>query len=128
LIKSYPTSNSLQVFHLSNFMGHNLVIIVMWNLVFICLYGIYTNVIHLFVLFEHWWGAHCFDTNVICLFILFIHRCCMSICVVYAQMPCTQLFCLNNTQYSYLNNMNPWNNTFHTDLEQTHEACKFVTY
>jgi hypothetical protein len=35
------------------FMGHNLVIIVMQNLLSIGLYGIDTNVIHLLVLFEH---------------------------------------------------------------------------
>jgi hypothetical protein len=33
---------------------------------------------------------------------------------------------LYNVQHSSLANMNLWNNRFHMDLEQTHEACKFV--
>jgi hypothetical protein len=45
-------------------MGHDLAIIVMRTLLFIGLYGIDTNVIHLFVLFEHQCCAHCSDTNV----------------------------------------------------------------
>jgi hypothetical protein len=34
-------------------MGHDLAIIVMWNMFFIGSYGININVIHLLVLFEH---------------------------------------------------------------------------
>jgi hypothetical protein len=37
--------------HITNFMGHDLVIIVVRNLFFIGSYGIDMNVIHLFVLF-----------------------------------------------------------------------------
>ncbi len=40
----------------SHVMGHNLAIIVMWNWFFIGLYLIDINVIHLFVLFEHWYS------------------------------------------------------------------------
>jgi hypothetical protein len=45
-------------------MGHNLAIIVMQTLLFIGLYGINTNFIHLFVLLEHQCCAHCLDMNV----------------------------------------------------------------
>jgi hypothetical protein len=38
---------------ITNFMGHDLAIIVMQNLLFIGSYGIDMNVIHLIVLFEH---------------------------------------------------------------------------
>jgi hypothetical protein len=38
---------------ITNFMGHDLTIIVVQNLLFISSYGIDMNVIHLFVLFEH---------------------------------------------------------------------------
>jgi len=114
--------------HITNFMGHNLIIIVVWNLFFISLYGIDMNVIHLFVLIEPQCCAHYLNTNVICLFILFKHKCCMSIHVVYTWKFCTWLMCLNNAQHSCLNNTNLWNNKFHTVLEQTHEACKFFTY
>jgi hypothetical protein len=41
------------------------------------------NVIHLFVLFEHGYHAHCLYTNVICLIVLFKHKCCICIHVVY---------------------------------------------
>jgi hypothetical protein len=68
--------------HITNLMGHNLAIIVVWNLFFIGLYGINIDVIHLLVLFEHWYCAHCLDTNVICLFVFFKQGCCMVICVV----------------------------------------------
>ncbi len=113
---------------ITNFIGYDLAIIGMWNLLFIGSYGIDTNVIHLFVLFEHWSHAH-FDTNVICQFVFFIHWSCMFICVVYIWKLCTwQLPCLNNAQQSCLNSMNPWNNRFHMDLERTHEACKFVMW
>jgi hypothetical protein len=66
-------------YHIINFMAHNLIIIVMQTLLFVGSYGINMNVIHLFVLFEHQYHAHCLDTNVICLFILLKHECCMSI-------------------------------------------------
>jgi len=33
-----------------------------------------TDVIHLLVLFEHWYYAHCLDMNIICLFLSFKHR------------------------------------------------------
>jgi hypothetical protein len=38
---------------ITTFMGHNLVIIIVQNLLFIGSYDIETNVVHLFVLFEH---------------------------------------------------------------------------
>jgi len=63
-------------------MGHDLAIIVMQNLLFISLYGIDMDVIHLLVMFELRCHAHCLNTNVICLFILFKHGCYMSIHVV----------------------------------------------
>ncbi len=113
--------------HITNFMGHNLIIIVVWILFFISLYGIDMNVIHLFVLFEHQCCAHYLNTNVVCLFILFKHECCMSIHVVYTWKLCTWLMCLNNAQHLCLNNTNLWNNKFHTVLERTHEACKYFT-
>jgi hypothetical protein len=69
--------------YITNFMGHNLTILVMRNLLFIGSYGINTNVIHLFVLFKHQCHARCLNTNIICLFILFRHGCYMFICVVY---------------------------------------------
>jgi hypothetical protein len=59
-------------------MGHNLIIIVVQNLIFKGLYGIDTDVIHLFVLFEHF-----LNITIICLFVLFKHNCCMFICVIY---------------------------------------------
>jgi hypothetical protein len=55
-------------------MGHDLTIIVVINLLFKGLYGIDTNVIHLFVLFEHQYHVHCLDMNVVCLFVLFTHK------------------------------------------------------
>ncbi len=112
--------------HITNFMGHNLIIIIMWKLLFIGLCAIDTNVIHLLVLFEHWCHVHYLDTNVICLFVLFIHKCCMYIHVVYTWKSCTWLPCLNIAWHSCLNNMNPWNNRFCTYLEWTHETYKFV--
>jgi hypothetical protein len=60
------------------------------------------------------------------LFVLFKHKCCLFVRVVHTPKSCTQLLCLNNAQHLCLNNMNLWNNKFHTDLEQTYEACKFV--
>ncbi len=39
--------------YVTNFMGHNLTIIVVRNLLFIHSYGIDMDVIHLFILFEH---------------------------------------------------------------------------
>ncbi len=68
---------------ITNFMGHNLAIIIMQNMFFIGLYRIDTYIIHLFVLFEHQCHVHCLNTNVICLFLLFMHKCYMSIHVVY---------------------------------------------
>jgi hypothetical protein len=64
------------------------------------------NAIHLRVLFEYRCHVHCLDMNVMCLFVLFKDECCMSICVVYIGKLCTQIPCLNNAQYSCLNNMN----------------------
>ncbi len=63
---------------------------------------------------------------IICLFVLFKHGCCMSTHVVYTWMSVTQLSCLNNTWHSCLNFTNLWNNKFHMNSEQTHEAYKFV--
>jgi len=114
--------------HITNFIGNDLAIIVMWNMFFIGSYEIDINVIHLLVLFEHQCYAHCLDMNVICLFMLFRQRCCMSIGVVYTQKLCTWLLCLNNAWHLCLNNMNLWNNTFCTNLEQTHKAYKFVMH
>jgi hypothetical protein len=99
---------------ITNLMGHDLTIIVVRNVFFIGLYGINTNVIHLLVLFKHWYHAHCLNTNVICLFVLFKHGCCMSIHVVYTWKLYTWLSCLTN--------INLWNNRFRMDLEQTHET------
>jgi len=81
---------------ITNFMGHDLTIIVVRNLLFISLYGIDTNVIHLLVLFELQCRVHCLNTNVICTFVLFKHKCCVSIHIVYTQKLCTPLACLNN--------------------------------
>ncbi len=110
---------------ITNFMGHNLAIIVVRNLFFIGLYGINIDVIHLPILFERY-CVHYLNINVICLFILFRHGCCMYICVIYTWKSCTWLSCLNNAQHLCLNDTNPWNNRFHMDLEQTHEAHKFM--
>ncbi len=93
---------------ITNFMGHNLTIIVMWNLFFIGLYEIDTNVIHLFVLFEHRCCVHYLDTNVICLFVLFKHECCVFICIVYTRKSCTWFSCLNDAWHLCVNNMNPY--------------------
>jgi hypothetical protein len=49
---------------------------------------------------------YCLDMNVMFLFVLFRDECCMSICVVYIGKLCTQIPCLNNAQYSCLNNTN----------------------
>ncbi len=111
---------------ITNFMGHNLAIIVMRNLLFIGSYGTDTNVINLLILFEHQCHVHCLDTNVICLFVLFKHGCYMSIHVVYTWKLCTWLPCLNNAWHSCLNNMNLWNNRFRMDLKQTHKTYKFM--
>jgi hypothetical protein len=96
------------------------------NVFFIGSYGINIDVIHLLVLFEHWYHVHCLDTNVICLFISFKHGCCMSICFVYTQKTYVRLSCLNNARHLCLTNINLCNNKFCTDLERTHEDCKFV--
>jgi hypothetical protein len=111
----------------TNFMGHDLIVIVVQNLFIIASYGINTNVIHL--LFEHQCYVHYLNTNVIWLWIiLFKHKCCMSICVVYVRKSCTQFLCLNNAQYLCLNNSNLWNNKFRTNLEWIHETCKFMMF
>ncbi len=70
---------------LTNFMGYDLAIIIVRNMLFIVSYGIDTNVIHLLVLFEHQCCVHCLDTNVMCMFILFSHECCVSIRIVYTR-------------------------------------------
>jgi len=120
----------LQCIHLvqwaciTNLMGHVLAIIIAWNLFFIGLCGIHMNVINLFMLFEHWYCAHCLETNVICLFVSFKHICCMFIHVVYTQKLYTWLSCLNNAMC--LTNTNLCNNKFRIDLEWTHGVCKFV--
>jgi len=111
---------------ITNLMGHDLAIIVVRNLLFIGLYGINTDVIHLLVLFEHWYRVHALNINVICLFVSFNHGCCMFIYVVYTRKSYTWLSCSNNAWHWCLTNMNLWNNKFHRDLEWTHEACKFV--
>ncbi len=111
---------------ITNLMDHVLAIIVMQNLLFIGLYGINMNVIRVFVLFEHWYCAHCLDMNVICLFVSFKHGCCMFIHVVYTWKLYTWLSCLNNARHSCLTNTNLWNNRFCTNLERTHKVCKFV--
>ncbi len=80
--------------------GSQLVIIVVWNLLFISSYGINMDFINLLVLFEHGYRVHCLNMNVICLFILFKHGCCMSTCVVYIRKLYTRLSCLNNAQHS----------------------------
>ncbi len=109
-------------------MGHDLAIIVTRNLFFISFYEIDMDVIHLFILFEHWCHVHCLNTNVICLFVLFKHECCVLICIVYTQKLCTQLPCLNNAWHLCVNDTNPWNNKFCTYLKWTYEAYKFVMY
>jgi hypothetical protein len=81
---------------ITNFMGHNLTIIVVQNLLFIGSNVIDTYVIHLLILFKHQCHVHCLNMNVISLFILFKHGCCMSIHIVYIGKSCTQLSCLNN--------------------------------
>ncbi len=111
---------------ITNFMGHDLVIIVMWNLLFIGSYEIDMNAINLLVLFEHWCHVHCLDTNVICMFVLFKHKCCVFIHIVYIRKSCTWLLYLNNAWHSCVNDTNLWNNKFRTNLEWTHEAYKFV--
>ncbi len=113
---------------ITNFMGHNLAIIVVWNFLFIGLCGIDMDVIHLLVMlmFEHQCCVHCLDMNVISLFILFKHECCVFICIVYTWKLCTWLPCLNNAWHLCVNDINPWNDKFRTDLERTHEAYKFV--
>jgi hypothetical protein len=100
----------------------------MQNLFFISSYGIDTDVIHLLVMFEHRCLAHYLDTIVICLFKLFRHKCYLSIRIIYTWKLCTRLPCLNNAWHSCINDTNPWNNKFHTNLEWTHETYKFVMY
>jgi hypothetical protein len=106
-MKMFPTynqKNKIQERHnerccmtpITNFMGHNFATIVVQNLLIIGSYGINTNIIHLFVLFEHRCCAHYLNMNVICLFVLFRLKYCMSICFVYTRKSCPQLLCLNN--------------------------------
>jgi hypothetical protein len=97
---------------ITNFMGHDLAIIVVRNLFFISLFGIDMDVIHLLVLFEHRCCVHCLNMNVICLFVLFRHECCVSIRIVYTQKSCTQLPYLNNAWHSCVNDTNPWITNF----------------
>jgi hypothetical protein len=114
--------------YITNFMGHDLTIIVVWNMFSIGSYGIYINVIHLFILFEHQCCMHYLNMNVICVFILFKPKCYMFICVVYTRKLCTWFLCLNNARHLCLNNVNLWSNKFHMYLKQTHEPCKFVLW
>jgi hypothetical protein len=111
---------------ITNFMGHDLTIIVVWNLFLACSYGTHMNIIHLLVLFEHRYCAHCLYTNVICVFVLFKHKCCIYSHVVYTWKSCTWLLCLHNAQHLCLNNTNIWNKKFHIDLKWTHKTYKFV--
>jgi len=113
--------------HITNFMGQDLAIIIRWFFFSIGLYGINMDVIHLLVLFKHQCRVHCLDTNVICMFILFKHKCCVYI-HIYTWKLCTRLPCLNNAWHSCVNDMNPWNNIFCMDLEQTLETYKFVMH
>jgi hypothetical protein len=105
------------------FHGSRLSIIVVQNLFFIGSYGVNMNVIHLFALFEHWYCVHCLDTyfnaylyclnmDVVCLFMLFMPK-------NFAH----DFLCLNNACHSCVNNINLWNNKFHTNLEWTYEVC-----
>jgi hypothetical protein len=57
---------------------------------------------------------------------LFRHKCRASIHTVYIRKSCTKLLCLNNAWHSCVNDTNLWNNRFRMDLEQIHEAYKFV--
>jgi hypothetical protein len=114
------------MYNIKNFIGHDLAIIVVQNLLFIGSYGIDIDVIHLLVLVEHQCCVHYLDMNVICIFILFRHKCCVSIRIVYTQNSCTWLPCLNNACHLCVNHTNPWNNRFRMDLKWTHEAYKFV--
>jgi hypothetical protein len=68
--------------YITNFMGHNLIIIVVQKNKFKGFYGIDMDVIHLFVSFEHRCHVHCLNTTIICLFVLFKHNC-MFICGIY---------------------------------------------
>jgi hypothetical protein len=95
-----------------------------------------------FTFYRFIWHRHeCHSSNCIvwtlmlCTF--FWHKCCMPICIVYTwcymfipiiytQKSCKQFPCLNNAWHSCLNNMNPWNDRFHIDLEWTHGVYKFV--
>jgi hypothetical protein len=86
------------------------------------------DVIHLLILFEHQCHAHCLNTNVTWIFVFFRLKCGMSIHVVYTQKLWIWISCVNNAWQSCWNNTNLWNNRLHMDLEQTHEACKFVMW
>jgi len=72
---------------ITNFMGHNLTIIVMQNLIFIGSYEIDMDVIHLLVCLNidsmcivyaqmSYACSYCLNTNVACLFVLFTHESC----------------------------------------------------
>jgi hypothetical protein len=111
---------------ITNFMGHDLTIIVVQIFFFIGSYEIDINVIHQLILFEQRCCVHYLNMNVICLFVLFIHECCMSIHIVYIWKSCTWFPCLNNAWHSCVNDMNPLNNRFHMNLERNHETYKFV--
>jgi hypothetical protein len=114
------------VAYITNFKGHDLAKIVMWNFLFIGSYGINTNVIHLLVLFKHWCHVHCLDMNVICMFVLFRHKCYVFIHIVYTWKLCTWLSYLNNASHSCVDDTNLWNNKFRMNLEWTYKAYKFV--
>jgi len=47
------------------------------------------------------------------------HECCVSIRIDYTWKSCTWFLCSNNAWHSCVNDMNPWNNKFHTYLEWT---------
>jgi hypothetical protein len=74
-------------------MGHDLIIIVMQNLHFMGLYGIYTDVIHLFVLFEHQDVVHCLNTNVICMFVFLVTNV-VCLFMLFTHESCTHNFCV----------------------------------
>jgi len=66
---------------------------------------------------------YCLNIDVMC---IVLNKCHMPIHIVYMCMFYVNLCCLNNAQFSYLNNTNLGNNIFHTNMEWTHEAYKFV--
>jgi len=64
-------------------MGHNLIIIVMQKKNFEGFYGIDTDIIHQFVLFEHQCHVHCLNISIICLFVLFVLLLYVYLCYLY---------------------------------------------